>query len=95
MLAPCAYVYIIHFRYSLGKDFFENFLFICEVIWAVPSGQGQNRIHPSIGHWLRLDLLKLNSFCRFYAFFVSVFYYVHFGHCISDVDDFKFCIAAC
>lgn len=42
-----------------------------------------------------LFLLKLNSFCCFYAFFVSVFYYVHFGHCISDVDDFRFCIAAC
>lgn len=42
-----------------------------------------------------LFLLKLNSFCRFYAFFISVFYYVHFGHCISDVDDFRFCIAAC
>lgn len=42
-----------------------------------------------------LFLLKLDSFCRFYTFFISVFYYVHFGHCISDVNDFRFCITAC
>lgn len=44
MLAPCAYVYIIHFRYSLSKDFFENFLFICEwVATVVPSAGASYR----------------------------------------------------
>lgn len=42
MLAPCAYVYIIHFRYSLGKDFFENFLFICKGMAAVAPSAGSS-----------------------------------------------------
>lgn len=56
MLAPCAYVYIIHFRYSLGKDFFENFLYfrnsrppVAPPAGSVPSGQGQSRLRrPTI-----------------------------------------------
>lgn len=67
MLAPCAYVYIIHFRYSLGKDFFENFLYfrnsrppVAPPAGSVPS----DRAKVASGGLLLLHYIKLSSITK-------------------------------